>query len=47
MKSYYVKLRSRLKNVFNRDISEESKLSYTKQRNKCTQLLRKSKINFY
>ena len=39
-------LRSRLKNVFNRDKSDESKLAYTKQRNKCTQLLRKSKRNF-
>ena len=42
-----IMLRSRLKNVFNRDKSEESKLAYTKQRNKCTQLLRKSKRNFY
>ena len=29
-------LRSRLKDVFNRDKSEDSKLAYTKQRNKCT-----------
>ena len=41
-----IMLRSRLKNVF-KDKSEESKLSYTKQRNKCTHLLRKSKRNFY
>ena len=42
-----IMLGSRLKNVFNRDKSEESKLVYTKQRNKWTQLLRKSKRNFY
>ena len=42
-----IMLRSRLKNVFNWDKSEDSKLAYTKQRNKCTQLLRKSKRKFY
>ena len=42
-----IMLRSRLKTVFNRDKNEESKLAYTKQRNKCTNLLRKSKRNFY
>ena len=42
-----IMLRSRLKNVFNRDTNEEYKLAYTKQRDKCTQLLRKSKKNFY
>ena len=42
-----IMIRSRLENVFNRNKSEKFKLAYTKRRNKCTQLLRKSKRNCY
>ena len=42
-----VMLRSRLKNKCNKEKTESSRVAYKAQRNKCTSLLRKAKINFY
>ena len=42
-----VMIRSNLKNICNRDKSDAFYLAYKKQRNKCTNLLRKAKRTFY
>ena len=42
-----VMFRSRLKNNYNKDKSDLSKLAYNKQRNKCTNLFRKAKRDYY
>ena len=42
-----VMFRSRLKNNYNKDRSDLSKLAYNKQRNKCTNLFRKAKRDYY
>ena len=42
-----VMLRSRLRNIFIADNSELNRIAYTKQRNKCTSLIRKAKNTFY
>ena len=42
-----VMFRSRLKNNYNKDKSDLSKLAYNKQRNKCTNLFRKAKMDYY
>ena len=39
--------RSRLRNKYLKDKTEENRLLYTQQRNKCVSLLRKTKINYY
>ena len=39
--------RSRLRNKYLKDKTEENCLLYTQQRNKCVSLLRKTKINYY
>ena len=39
--------RSRLRNKYLKDKTEENRLLYTQQRNKCVSLLRKAKINYY
>ena len=38
---------SRLRNKYLKDKTEENRLLYTQQRNKCVSLLRKTKINYY
>ena len=42
-----VMFRSRRKNNYNKDKSDLSKLAYNKQRNKCTNLFRKAKRDYY
>ena len=42
-----IMVRSKLKNKFNKIKTDESKLMYNKQRNKCTSLLRKTKKNYF
>ena len=42
-----IMIRSKLKNIFNREKTDASFLAYKKQRNKCTTLLRKAKLVFY
>ena len=39
--------RSRLKNKYLKDKTEENRLLYTQQRNRCVSLLRKTKVNYY
>ena len=39
--------RSRLRNKYLKHKTEENRLPYTQQRNKCVSLLRKTKINYY
>ena len=39
--------RSRLRNNYLKDKTEENRLLYTQQRNKCVSFLRKTKINYY
>ena len=39
--------RSRLKNKYLKHKTEENRLLYTQQRNKCVYLLRKTKMNYY
>ena len=39
--------RSRLRNKYLKNKTEENRLLYTEQRNKCVSLLRKTKINYY
>ena len=39
--------RSKLKNIYNRGKSEEARTAYKKQRNLCSNLLKKIKTNFY
>ena len=39
--------RSRLRNKYLKDKTEENRLLYTQQRNECVSLLRKTKINYY
>ena len=39
--------RSRLRNKYLKDKTEENRLLYTQQRNKCVSLLKKTKINYY
>ena len=39
--------RSRLRNKYLKHKTEENRLLYTQQRNKCVSLLRKTKINYY
>ena len=41
-----IMIRSRLKNKYLNDKSEENRLLYTQQRNKCVSLLRKTKTNY-
>ena len=42
-----IMIRSRLRNKYLNDKSEENRLLYTQQRNKCVSLLRKAKTNYY
>ena len=42
-----IMVRSKLKNKFNTMKTDENKLMYNKQRNKCTSLLRKTKKNYF
>ena len=42
-----IMLRARLKNIFLKNRSEESKINYNKQRNLCVTLLRKGKREYY
>ena len=42
-----IMIRSRLRNKYLNDKSEENRLLYTQQRNKCVSLLRKTKTNYY
>ena len=39
--------RSRLRNKYLKNKTEENRLLYTEQSNKCVSLLRKTKINYY
>ena len=39
--------RLRLRNKYLKNKTEENRLLYTEQRNKCVSLLRKTKINYY
>ena len=39
--------RSRLRNKFLKNITEENKTRYTKQRNQCVSLLRSAKKKYY
>ena len=45
--SIEIMIRSRLRNKYLNDKSEENRLLYTQQRNKCVSLLRKTKANYY
>ena len=40
-------VRTRLRNIFFKNRSEENKINYNKQRNLCVTLLRKSKREYY
>ena len=40
-------VRTRLRNIFVKNRSEENKISYNKQKNLCVTLLRKSKREYY
>ena len=42
-----IMVRSRLKNIYNRLKTKDSKLAYNKQRNICTNILRKTKKKYY
>ena len=42
-----IMIRSRLRNKYLNNKSEENRLLYTQQRNKCVSLLRKTKTNYY
>ena len=42
-----IMIRSKLRNKYLNDKSEENRLLYTQQRNKCVSLLRKTKTNYY
>ena len=42
-----IMVRSRLKNKYNKIKTEENRLNYNMQRNKCTSLLRKAKKNYF
>ena len=45
--SYAIMHKSRLRNKFLKDITEENKRNYAKQRNLCVSFLRKSKSQYY
>ena len=45
--SKVIRIRSRLENKYKKNISEENKRNYTRQRNYCVKLLRKEKKNFF
>ena len=40
-------LRSKLRNIYNKEKSDESNKAYKRQRNLCTKLVRKAKKDFY
>ena len=42
-----IKLRSRLKNIFNKQRSDENWDNYKKQRNFCVKLLRQTKVKYF
>ena len=45
--SKVIRIRSRLENKYKKNISQENKRNYTRQRNYCVKLLRKEKKSFF